>query len=723
MLSAEDTEPLKLKTFQVGPLAHVLDRSPVVSALWHPLASQGNCLVTVTEDAVVRLWELSKDSRWSFNEPALALDLRKLANGASSSQDYSPSKYGTNVGFSPDQFEMEVASACFGGCGFADEGGWAPMTLWIAMKNGDVYALCPLLPSQWTISTNQISQLLATIENEDMNIQNDQNFREKNVVAAEQQSDWAADILRQQQEQEMDAMDSDRYIYHRPFATTTVPALQGPYHVEPDPDVIFDVTDIFAVAPNLESQSDESHHPNMLDEDSVVPASMICIATGDGKVHICMDAEGTAPRWLADKSHGQNTMTKFNEEQLPELVLIESIRTYDDDIPSWPMFSTCQNSRRSAYVTHSKGMYYIQPIRSLKGLSEELDDNVEQNGDYRIKIIAQSAEAEVQTLISFPEVGSTFSDKPTAPAMPTACMHIRDADLGDVVLSTAKGQPYAVKLDFSTLDLLFEGDDYDYGSDEEINTLFPEETRPSYQPPQELWAETTLPLFVEEQKDGPARQLMERELRLAPATVNLMMEAHRLLGTESGQVQGSVSNLFQRCQRIQDELMAQLERVAEINVRIDSVLDDNADVDEDDEGTEITNLSIAKRIQAVQSRHDSLQDRFSQLRTKVGQLDHRPLNEKEQPWIDEIRNLEQMVIGGSIDSHAHAGGRYEDIQNVKEELMTRCEAVQLPEEQSNAETTARQSQVGMGRVDIMLERETALVEATVEKLEQLKVLV
>ena len=69
---------MKLKGNNIGPTTHVLSQSRVVSVLWHPFGVLGTCLVTVTAEAVVRVWELNRDNRWSFDSPSLAIDLKKI---------------------------------------------------------------------------------------------------------------------------------------------------------------------------------------------------------------------------------------------------------------------------------------------------------------------------------------------------------------------------------------------------------------------------------------------------------------------------------------------------------------------------------------------------------------------------------------------------------------------------------------------------------------------
>jgi nucleoporin NUP82 len=55
--------PIRLKTHTLGPTTHVLSQSSITNALWHPLGVNGTSIVTVTKDAVVRVW-LEKASIW-----------------------------------------------------------------------------------------------------------------------------------------------------------------------------------------------------------------------------------------------------------------------------------------------------------------------------------------------------------------------------------------------------------------------------------------------------------------------------------------------------------------------------------------------------------------------------------------------------------------------------------------------------------------------------------
>jgi nucleoporin NUP82 len=244
-----------MKTYHLGPTTHVTSQAGVSSALWHPLGVNGSCLVTVTEDAVVRVWELSTGDRWSFDKPTLAIDLKKLADGTSLDQDFGASISGMNKGFSPDSFEMEVASACFAERG---SGGWSPMTLWVAMREGDVYALCPLLPEKWSPPPTLIPSLSVSIVAKVAAQEDDPEVFQQSKLLAQQQLAWMSDIDAQEPMQ-TEAINGEpaAEIYSRPSKPGRVPRLQGPFEFDLAPDESYDeldtlLADIYVIGAKLD---------------------------------------------------------------------------------------------------------------------------------------------------------------------------------------------------------------------------------------------------------------------------------------------------------------------------------------------------------------------------------------------------------------------------------------------------------------------------------------
>lgn len=312
-LGTSDTGSIRIKTFQLGPTAHVLEQAPVVSALWHPLGHLGACLVTVTSDACVRLWELNRDSRHSFDEPAIALDLKKLANATSSDQDFRASKYGTSKGFSPDSVEMEVAAACFGGAAFAEEYGWSSMTLWVAMTEGDVYALCPLLPSKWEPTATTIPALTTSVASRSNVVGEDSAAAtELERLVVDQQRQWLTDIDSQDPSTTSHPQTLETFeVYNRPANPPAIPRLQGPFQLSPEPEY-GQVTDIFAIAPRIDDDAllQEEDDDEFYDREGL-SVGVICLATNTGKVHICLDLDGVEAGWLPSRKVSHADVVRF----------------------------------------------------------------------------------------------------------------------------------------------------------------------------------------------------------------------------------------------------------------------------------------------------------------------------------------------------------------------------------------------------------------------------
>lgn len=297
LLSGPDNAPIKPKTFQVGPTAHVREESPVASILWHPLGYRGRCLVTVTRAGVIRLWEINRADRSSFCDTSLSIDLQKLANAKSDQEDLGASRYGVNKGFSPDYADLEVASVCFGDSP-DQEGvhGWAPMTLWVGTTSGDVYALCPLLPSKWQLiespGANTFQQtLISSINVYHADVTENDDAPIEDIVLANKQIKWLSDIIYQEPVKEQLPTGDSITVFSRPTSVSAVPLLQGPFSALPAVED-FELSDIIVFSLKTFSEANEDEVAEGL------PSAVICLLTDTCEVHVCLDLEGIVGRWL-----------------------------------------------------------------------------------------------------------------------------------------------------------------------------------------------------------------------------------------------------------------------------------------------------------------------------------------------------------------------------------------------------------------------------------------
>lgn len=297
-LSSPDPSPIKLRCFQVGPLDHVLEGSPLAAVVWHPLGHMKSCLVTVTTSAIVRLFELNRSDKRSFDTPTLAVDLKRLANATRRDDAVKQQTYRESIGFSPDLVEMEVVAAGFSNA----TTGWAPMTFWVAMKGGEVYALCPLLPPRrWQTSADHLKSIsvLVTAQNEDGGSPQ----TEEEAAAAQMQIDWYSDLC--EQEITLDFPHGNttdpapEQVFTCPPEPGSVPKLQGPFELEPGLDD-GDVTDMLVMGLQASNPVLSDYDEFDVETDDYLPYSVICLLTSS-RVHVCLDLDGVEARWLSNE--------------------------------------------------------------------------------------------------------------------------------------------------------------------------------------------------------------------------------------------------------------------------------------------------------------------------------------------------------------------------------------------------------------------------------------
>jgi nucleoporin NUP82 len=730
-LSVQDASPLRIKTFQLGPTAHVLEQAPVVSAIWHPLGHLGSCLVTVTQDACVRLWELNRDSRASFDEPELALDLKKLANATSADQDFSASKYGASKGFSPDSVEMEVAAACFGARATSDEHGWSPMTLWIAMTEGDVYALCPLLPFKWEPTATTIPSLTtAVVAKAEVNSQSDPTPEERRIV--DQQQRWLADIDNQEPTvvSHIDTL-AEFEVYQRPANPPAIPKLQGPFYLNPEPDYD-NITDIFVIAPRLDDDAlmQEEDQEDFLGHDGL-SVGIVCLATASGKVHICLDLDGVEAQWLPSRRAAFRR--RFDEEEtVSELLLVETLTTPETK-SSWPTFTSTTTSRYGFFLSTNEGIFNISLESWIAPLEDELISPSDSGAAFRLDVLFDVEKSTVDRILK------RTTDAGVAPA----CVSIVDSDLGHFVLTATSSQPQAVVLDLPVDRSLYAS----FAPDEAPLALPAPDLRQPYQPSEAFSASSALPGFLDTavQRNTQLRKAdLKTQVRFSPATLDLLTDAHRLLSTETSRLGAAAADLFRRCERMRAELSEQIRQVDEISKRAEAVTGDDDDGGQDiDQPRLVGKDKINERMEAARTRSSDLAKRVEAMRRRMAkELGGKELSAKEEAWAAEVTAL-SASLGEAEPSQDTSStlvtddltSRLTAISDLQRSLIARAnEAAEQQKALAPSTPTAEDTQdlsASINRVPAdfrkqkiaqvmqLLQRESALVDAVAERLGKL----
>ncbi|KAF2821866.1 hypothetical protein CC86DRAFT_358928 [Ophiobolus disseminans] len=714
LLEDGDDSPLKPKTFQVGPTAHVTEESPVATTLWHPLGYHGRCLVTITKAGVVRLWEVNRVDRSTFSEPTLSIDLAKLANATNDQEDLSASKFGASKGFSPDSVDLEVASACFGD--FPEQEGvhgWAPMTLWIATVPGDVYALCPLLPSKWQLIESVggftfLQTLTSSINVNYNDLSEDDNTLSGELKASEKQVKWLSDILYEEPFlEELPSGDSIK-VFARPSSTPSVPLLQGPFSISPEVDD-FELSDM--VVYSLKTLSDGSEE----EAAEGLPTAVVCLLTDTCKVHVCLDLQGIVGRWLPAPEDEDDAV----DDEEHDLIIAETITLVEGEQSSYSQSITPDvHTDFSFFVSHASGVFYISLEPWVRKLENELSQPQTEGADFRIQRLLESANSTVELCLQRRWSGSLAEQEVTSTVV------IEDGNVGYLLLTSVDNEPHAAFLDAPESGLPTKDEIAAYMH---ISTP-PKEVREAWQPPRELYE--PIDLLSSINISTRHRTAMKEEVKLSPSNLELLMQVHRVLASKTHQLQLAVSELFNRATRLQEEFRDQVWRTAQVTSQIDAVTgnDDSAS----DNGSLYGSGKIDERLDKVRSRQEKLNNRYEALRSKMNKINTTELSEAEARLVGELSTMSSSVDKSNTTLTSDADGTqvpaWQRIETIKELKKTLAREVQKAAKESSGTDERRKESMKVPshsrkqeneQIHELLARNTVLVEAATQRLRTL----
>ncbi|EFX02950.1 hypothetical protein CMQ_2879 [Grosmannia clavigera kw1407] len=684
LAATDDTEVyLKTRYFTLGPTTHVTTRAPVVSALWHPLGVNGSAIVTVTRDAVVRLWEISPVDRWSFDSPALSIDVKKLADGTWLDQDFGAS-VNTNAGYSPDFFDMEVAAASFGP---RSSGGWSSMTLWIAMVGGDVYALCPLLPKRWAPPPTLIPSLSVAIVANVAAVEDDADVSPRSKQLAQQQLDWMSQ-LDSQEPTVVESPTRSGYgpsadVFSRPAHPGIVPRLQGPFEVdfeddddedEDDSGNAGELCDIFIIGEKVdtaflmgvEDDGDDAAFQDLIDDadQEGLSLSVIGLVSTTGRLRICLDLVGVEAQWLPQRSHHSHKSsisgragaahipdTDNNSTSRPLLTfqIVDLVREAEKRPDGWCTFSPDVTSRYSFFVTHPGGITHISLSNWVFRLEQELHEGTDTGADFRVRQLVTGENTTRHRV---------YVHKPDETLATSIVM--RDPDLGYFLLSATDHSPVGISFDSpegndelgsSMFRSSFRSPDQsptrpaatEQAEDKAVLALDFWKARPAFEIPRELLMASQFSQAKNMLFTSRYQMLQHQEVRLSPATLNIFTNAHKLVGKESGLLNQAVSQVFTKLQDLPIDLHEQIQSAATLKHRIDMIAGNDLDDDEQMAGPLTDDVRLRQRLKTAQDRHDELSERLERLRRTFNMASARPLSDKERMWSKEVQTLDASL--------------------------------------------------------------------------------
>ncbi|KAJ5508969.1 hypothetical protein N7527_011112 [Penicillium freii] len=733
-LSSSDSDSIRLKTYQLGPTTHVIPEAPVVSALWHPLGlhtNLGGCIVTITADAAVRVWELDRNNHWSFDQPTLAIDLKKLVDGTSSDQDFTPSGFGKNKGFSADVIDMEVASACFAGNGNEKEDAWAPMTLWVAMRPGDLYALCPLLPSKWQAPSTTIPSLSAAIIPKLGALEQESEESEEELIACRQQYDWLSEL---DEQEPLDTPSGSETIqgadvFTRPANPSAIPRLQGPFRFDNGDELDdLDLCDLLVIAASLNVEDlmmgeEEELAVETGDQDKL-SATVLSLTSGNGRVHICLELDGVEGQWLP-KAKKNAFRTPVSEPT--ELVLVESLDTIKngEETATWPTFTKDVHSRYSFFVTTATNVVFLSLSDWVPRLEAELQAEDTAGSAFRLQVLCDGDVTNRERILQVSDADITAQNEHLA-----ASLVFYDFDLGYLLLTYHPSNPYAAVMDTpeDSLSVALDKSLYEPRAPAPGLPILPPNRAP-YQVPAIFYANSPLDSFVEKHVPHRQRHTLKEQVRLSPATLDLVATAHRVLSAHTNALERAASDLFRRCERLQGEMQDQLRQLADVAERVKGVTSEIGEDGHRKEGVR-NGEALDKRLQAAQDKQSELNRRYEALRTKVLNSGGRPLSERETAWITEVKTLSaSLQQGQDQEEDQPLISRLETVKRLALDLMAQTKSVagKMPSPElgtppspgGQPKVPQRLQRAKVADAMRMVERESAVIDAITSRLERL----
>lgn len=352
-----------VKAVRIGAFYHAPHgTSAIAQCRWHPLGTEGASLVVLTEDAIVREYDVAHDvdepkqtiavlsptrpapSKWSAND-----DDEHCAVSCAFGRDISESRAPAALGDSLD-------------AGTAGRPTWLPYTLFVLMRSGDVYVVCPFLPHHATLARGAV-QALATHE-------------------AQHTRKYLADILRQMPAHGVraspapdltlcddEAPPPEAVAVTAPSSIAHRVAVQGPCFLRPSPRELDD---------EYTSQACDLWVGQIRADHSAARLDVLAIAARDGSLHLGLLAAPITPKWARTTAAPTIAVHECVDLALPaarpSLLAANHVSLVED--PLYP---------DTIYATHRYGMHAL----SLRSWTAPLLDAMVHNDMQALKQTVQ----------------------------------------------------------------------------------------------------------------------------------------------------------------------------------------------------------------------------------------------------------------------------------------------------------------------------------------------
>lgn len=198
-----------------------------------------------------------------------------------------------------DDAERQVASFTLGK-GNAD---WGPLSVYVVMRSGDIYAICPYMPKNAAIPSSYVHALECFVAAKqeflsaaEASAPSASTSSSANNLASvyDYQHKYVTALLKQLPPGTEFPSKSRTVLMHPPNTMRTQPVRQGPFLLQPAPLTLDgsdggNATDIVYLAFRTDGDED--------DEGETERLGVVLVASQDGKVDVFLDVEKVEARW------------------------------------------------------------------------------------------------------------------------------------------------------------------------------------------------------------------------------------------------------------------------------------------------------------------------------------------------------------------------------------------------------------------------------------------
>lgn len=393
------------------------------------------------------------------------------------------------------------------------------------------------------------------------------------------------------------------------------------------------------------------------------------------------------------------------------LAVVETIALADDGVSS-PNQSITPDVQTdfSFFVSHATGVFYVSLEPWIRNLENELYAPQIEGADFRLQRLLESANTVAERCM---RRNAMDQNKDV-----TSCVVIEEATVGYMVLTTFGNEPQAIFLDAPE-----DGRPTDEELKEYMEWPVPAgDNREPWQPPKEFWEPFNL--YSSLQAVHRSKTFWNEEIRLSPANLEVLMTAHRVLAEHTESLQLKVSDLFNRCQRLQDEYRDQISRAADVMSKVDGV----TGKDDAQSGSGLYgSRMIEDRLEKVQAKQEAQKQRYLSLRRKMASINTTQLSDKEVQFVEELHTMEgsldetgQRLTDNADGSEVPVWERMGKVKDLKQKLSKEVEAginaSGEPRPSSSMKVPSHSRKQEHDQIQAMLEHQTVLLQAAADRL-------